>query len=347
VTNTLVTGNLGGVLTNLTIGATNMYFIVTNTPLFGTNIARSGSTNWTNVFSLATNTFDLAVAPPLLDGVGTNALFNEPSGLALDNAGNLYVADGGTNGVRVVTPDGVVTTLASSLGAYTVDASEFGTNLLFYHSSAVAVDTAGDLYVADAGNNTIREISAAGVVATIAGSPGLYGVADGTNGGARFASPASLALDAQGNLFVADALSHTIREVTPAGSNWIVTTVGGLANTPGDADGTGSSARFNRPGGLAVDGSGNVYVADTGNDTIRLGSATVEAAPVLQCSALAGQVVLSWQAAASAGFTLETAGSLAAPVNWTAVTNVPTVLDGASWVTNPATMPAAFYRLHK
>jgi len=279
--------------------------------------------------------------------MGTNALFHEPSGIALDNSGNLYVADGGTNGLRVVTPDGVVTTLAASSGAYAVDAGQFGTNQLFYQSSAVAVDGAGNVYVADAGNNTIRRISAAGSVATIAGSPGLYGVADGTNGDARFASPVGLALDAQGNLFVADALGDTIREVTPAGSNWIVSTVGGLANAPGDADGTGSSSRFNHPGGVAVDGSGSVYVADTGNDTIRLGSAAVQASPVLQCMELAGQVVLSWQAAGAAGFALETAGSLAAPGNWTAVTNVPAVLGGELWVTNPAAAPAAFYRLHK
>jgi sugar lactone lactonase YvrE len=347
VTNTSVTGNLGGVLTNVAIGPTNIYFIVTNTPLFGTNMARSGPNRWTNVFSLATNVFSLSAAPPLLDGIGTNALFYQPGGLALDDSGNLYVADGGTNGVRVVTPDGVVTTLAASWGAYTVDAGQFGTNQLFYRSSAVAVDGAGNVYVADAANNTIRSISAAGSVATIAGSPGFYGAADGANSDARFASPAGLAIDAQGSLFVADALSHTIRQVSPAGSDWIVTTVGGLADAPGDADGTGSLSRFNHPGGVAVDGLGSVYVADTGNDTIRLGSAAIQAAPLLQCSGLAGQVVLSWQAGASAGFALETAGSLAAPGNWMAVTNVPAALGGWLWVTNSPTARAAFYRLHK
>lgn len=347
VTNTLVTSNLGGVLTNLTLGATNMFFILTNTPLFGTNLAKSGTARWTNAFALVTNVFTLSAAPPLLDGMGTNALFDQPSGLALDANGNLYVADGGTNGVRLVSPDGRVTTLAASSGAYPVNASQFGTNQLFYQSSAVAVDGTGNVYVADAGNNTIRRITPAGAVATIAGSPGLYGVADGTNGEARFASPVSLAINAQGSLFVADALSDTIRELAPAGSNWIVTTVGGVATAAGDADGAGSSSRFNHPSGVAVDGSGNLYVADTGNNTLRLGSAEVEAALVLRCSALAGQVILSWPAAASAGFTLETASALPGPGNWTAVTNLPASLGGEFRVTNPVAAPAAFYRLHK
>ncbi len=340
-TNLTITSNLGGVVANFAIGATNLYYVVTNTPLFHTNEPFYG-TNFVGL--LATNSSALGAAPPLLNGLGTNAIFHRPAGLALDGAGNVYVADGGTNGVRVVTPAGAVSTLAGSAGAYPVLASQLGTNRLFYHSSSVAVDGGGNVFVADAENNTIREIAPGSAALTIAGAPGLWGTADGTNSNARFASPASIALDAQGNLFVADALGDTVRRITPMGADWVVTTVGGLADAPGSADGSGSAARFNQPAGIAVDGSGNLYVADTGNDTIRLGQTVLGTSVVLQCALAGGQVVLSWPAP-SEGFVLETAASLAGPGNWTAVTNVPAASGGEFAVTNAVTAPWAFYRL--
>lgn len=104
---------------------------------------------------------------------------------------------------------------------------------------------------------------------TIAGSPGQSGSADGTNTNARFYNPSSLCLDTSGNLYVADALNHTIRKLTRSGSNWVVSTIAGLARQSGTADGTNSEARFNKPRGLVWDNSGGLLIADTGNSTLR------------------------------------------------------------------------------
>jgi sugar lactone lactonase YvrE len=141
-----------------------------------------------------------------------------------------------------------------------------GADARFYNPVAVAVDSAGNTYVADRENAVIRRITAAGVVTTFAGSPGAIGIADGTGAAARFSLPVGVAVDAAGNVFVTDSASHTVRKITPAGA---VTTFAGLAGTPGTSDGTGSGARFTSPSGIAIDADGDIYVADTGNRTIR------------------------------------------------------------------------------
>src|SRR5262249_38304277 len=116
----------------------------------------------------------------------------------------------------------------------------------------------------DSANATIRKVTPAGDVTTFAGSASVRGNADGTS--ATFSSPASIALDAAGNLYVTDAAGHTLRKITPAGS---VSTLAGGAGAAGNADGAGTSARFNRAIGVAVDRSGNIYVADSLNNTVR------------------------------------------------------------------------------
>ena len=142
----------------------------------------------------------------------------------------------------------------------------------FHYPCGVAVDNVGNLYVADGGNNTIREVTPVGtswVVTTLAGKAGVTGSADGTNSAARFDTPAAVAVDTNGNLYVADWNNDTIRKVTPVGTNWVVTTLAGKAAVTGSADGTNSAARFDEPDDVAVDSAGNLYVGDSVNNTTR------------------------------------------------------------------------------
>ena len=205
------------------------------------------------------------------DGVGTAARFNEPNGVAVDGAGNLYVTDRDNNTIRKLSPNGttwIVTTLAGLAGSA---GSAAGTNntARFYHLGNLALDGATNLYVADTYNNTIRKVTPAGVVTTVAGLAGSACSADGTNNTARFSWPDRVAVDNAGNIYVADYLNSTIRKILPQGTNWVVTTLAGLAGHPGTADGTNSDARFNSPEGVIVDSAGNIYVGDWTNYTIR------------------------------------------------------------------------------
>jgi DNA-binding beta-propeller fold protein YncE len=188
-----------------------------------------------------------------------------PTGVAVDAAGNVYVADTSNQTIRKITPAGVVSTLAGLAGNRgSTDGT--GSAARFNQPVGVAVDAAGIVYVADGFNNTIRKITPAGVVSTLAGLAGSPGSTDGTGSAARFNGPFGVAVDAAGNVYIGDSGNHTIREITPAG---VVGTLAGLAGNRGSTDGTGSAARFFQPAGVAVDTAGNVYVADTGNDTIR------------------------------------------------------------------------------
>jgi serine/threonine protein kinase/sugar lactone lactonase YvrE len=136
----------------------------------------------------------------------------------------------------------------------------------FRAPEAVAVDNAGNLYVADTGNNTIRKIDAGGVVRTLAGKAGEHGAIDGPGPSARFWAPFGIAVDKMGNLCVAEVANNTVRQVTAAGQ---ASTLAGLAGEPGAADGAGINAQFRNPWGVAIDKSGNTYVTDMSNFTIR------------------------------------------------------------------------------
>ncbi len=199
------------------------------------------------------------------DGTGAAARFNSPRGLAIDASGTIYVADDGNHAIRKVAPGGVVTTLAG-LSGFPGSTDDTGSLARFTNPAAVAVDSDGNVYVADDGNHTIRKITPAGAVTTVAGTAGSIGSTDATGFNARFAYPTGIAVDANGTLYVADRYNDTVRTITTDG---VVTTLAGVPGGQGSTDGTGTIARFNGPSDVAVDQNGNVFVADTGNHTIR------------------------------------------------------------------------------
>ena len=212
------------------------------------------------------------------DGTGSVARFTSPLGVRVDNGGNVFVADRAT--IRKITPDGAVTTVAGSAAGLVGSADGVGSAARFNVTSDVVLDSAGNLYVTDSHNQTIRKITPGGAVTTLAGATEQIGSEDGTTAAARFYNPLGLTIDRADNVFVADTGNHSIRKITPAG---VVTTFASTASGFGTADGVGTLARFHHPGGLAVDSAGNVYVADTENSRIRkispAGVVTTLAAP--------------------------------------------------------------------
>jgi sugar lactone lactonase YvrE len=199
------------------------------------------------------------------DGTGAAARFNRPTALASDGT-NLYVSDMRNQTIRqIVIASGAVTTLAGTAGA-AGSTDNSGAAARFDHPHGLVCDGAGNLYVADNNNHTIRKIViAGGVVTTFAGTAGMRAFADGTGAAARFNSPHGLAFD-NGNLFVADTGNHAIRQIDAGG---VVTTPAGQGGAAGMVDATGGAARFNAPRGLASDGAGSLWVADSGNSRVR------------------------------------------------------------------------------
>lgn len=195
------------------------------------------------------------------DGLGTNASFNSPGGIAIDASDNLYVADQQGNLIRKISPAGSVTTFAGSGNGGSLN----GPNLIsgFSNPDGLVVDKVGNLFVADTKNNLIRKISA-GSVTTFAGN-GTAGSQDGVGTSASFNYPTSITIDASDNLYVADYKSNLIRRITPSG---VVSTVAG-SGSAGRANGIGTAASFNAPLGLTIDGSGNLFITDAGNYLIR------------------------------------------------------------------------------
>ena len=200
------------------------------------------------------------------DGLTSNARFNFPSGIAVDGSGNVYVADQNNNTLRKLTPGGLVTTLAGLAGSSPGSSDGTGSAARFNSPNGLAVDASGNIYVADTDNHTVRKVTPAGVVTTLAGQVGNFGSSDGSGSAAQFSFPYGVTVDGSGNVFVADQYNFTIRKVTSAG---VVTTLAGRVGVQGSSDGTGSAARFYQPSGVTVDGSGNVFVADSANYTIR------------------------------------------------------------------------------
>jgi sugar lactone lactonase YvrE len=235
-----------------------------------------------------------------VNGTGAAARFDNPEALSADSAGNLYVAD--SFAIRKVTPSGVVTPAYTPGGVtgFALDSSGnvyysqpglnsiykigvSGSPVLFAGSgttspgsndstgsaagfnrpNGVAIDAAGNLFVADTLNHTIRKITSSGVVTTVAGTAGISGSNDGNGAAAQFTSPFAIAIDSSGTLFVTDG--NAIRQITITGS---VSTMAG-SQTSGYIDGTGTAAEFNAPGGIAIGPSGSLLVSDGGNSVIR------------------------------------------------------------------------------
>ncbi len=285
----------------------------------------------------ATTLAGRAGSPGSTDGVGTQAQFNGPFGLALDGDGGLYVTDQANFTLRWIALDGGnVTTVAGSAGS-PGPTDGVGSAARFSSPAGVAVGQ-GQVFVADTGNDTVRQFSPeSAAVTTLAGLAGVLGSNDGSGSAARFNGPEGVIADAPGHLYVSDTDNDTVRAITVLGG--VVATVLGLAphagevdgpadggaevsspiglcsdgtklyvtdaftvrsihlataevttlagsGNPGSSDGTGPAAEFNYPSGCAVDQAGNLYVADTSNDTIR--KIAIDGGQVTTLAGLAG-----------------------------------------------------------
>jgi serine/threonine-protein kinase len=208
-------------------------------------------------------------APAFGDGVGTGASFNSPSGVAVGADGLVFVADQSNHRIRQVAPTGAVTTLAGDgMGAF-IDGAGAGAS--FNRPAGVAIDGGGALLVADAGNHRIRILApTTGAVSTLAGGGGAA-LADGVGTACAFDTPSGIAVDANGAVLVADTGNNALRKiiVPGGGGGAAVSTLAG-GGAPGFYDGVGTSAAFSAPEGVAVDGAGSLYIADGGNNRLRL-----------------------------------------------------------------------------
>lgn len=300
--------------------------------------------------------------PGAIDGKGKVARFNFPTDIAVAPKGDvLYVADSGNHCIRKIAANGKVTTLAGDLGSADDIKRNYGTSTYtpvpvqldgkrrkarFNNPGGIACSPNGDLYVSDTGNQIIRRIDASGNVVTVAGSPGAWGATDGTGLAARFYSPQGLCIGADGNIYIADTLNHSIRRMTPAG---VVTTYSGNAAESGTATGPRLDARYCEPtdiephpdGGFIIcdsfrnsllrldanglvsrfagsalsnptsvltDPKGNVYVADTFNQEVRMILGKFD----ISTNGATNEVTLTWGSIPGCDYQLQTLG----PQDW-------------------------------
>ena len=193
-----------------------------------------------------------------------------PTGVAVDGAGRVFVADTYNDRVRMISATGVITTLAGAGGRANPRDGGPAASAGLYWPSSVKLDNAGNLYIADTGDMRVRRISPDGVITTVAGNGNTDGGYSGDSGAATNAQlswPKDIAFDASGNLYIADTANHAVRKVSPDG---VITTFAGTGASGYSGDGgPAANARMNYPSGLAVDGAGNLYVSDTNNFRVR------------------------------------------------------------------------------
>ena len=196
------------------------------------------------------------------DGPSGSALFNNPSNIALDSQGNIFLSDSGNNVIRKIATDGMVITVAgSTLAGYQDGLSG---SALFSSPSGIAIDSQDDIFVSDSGNNVIRKITTVGMVITVAGST-MGGYQDGITSSALFNRPSNIFFR-KNKIFVSDSGNNAIREIN-LGTDMVTTLAG--STLAGYQDGLSGSALFNNPAGLVIDSQGNIFVSDSGNNVIR------------------------------------------------------------------------------
>lgn len=197
----------------------------------------------------------------------TSSMLDDPRGVATDAAGNIYIADSGNNRVRKVDTAGLITTIAGTGVAGLTGDGGPGTLANLNHPGHLAVDSAGNVYIADTSNSRIRKLTSAGIITTVAGSSNILLGDGGLATSARLSQPTGIALDTVGNLYVADNGNNRIRKVDTAG---IITTVAGNGGQGFSGDGGfATSAALNRPWGVAIDPVGNIVFTDSNNHRIR------------------------------------------------------------------------------
>lgn len=274
-----------------------------------------------------------------LDGVGRDAAFVYPIGITLDPNGNILVSDFYNENIRRITPAGAVSTLAGHagigmIGSLTGPVDGVGTDARFWQPSGIALDSGGNLYVADADNRTIRKVTPDSVVTTIAGTTKVPGTNDGPASAARFTRPMDLAIDLSTNIYVIESLENgALRKISPQG----------MVSTIATYDESGNPLRFRAAEGITLDPDGNVYLTEGGTGVIWKGSP----AALLRATEPPKGNIFSLSIQNSANATIEYADSLT-DANWTVVNGTSIESNGVMTITD-TNAPAhhRFYRVRQ